>query len=214
MTTPDNYFNSPLQRSWNAARVKKLVSILGEEWFLNKNILEVGCGHGNNGKALISFGAKVTFTDGRQRFVDFLKAEGFNAYVMDQDKEWSLSGNYDLIIHWGVLYHLDNWKQDLKCALDRAPLLCLESEIHGSPDPLFEKKNDEIDHYDQALNRVGTLVSAKHLENYIESLGATFVRYDDEKLNAHPVANYSWKEEDRPGFQSGQRRFWMIRRSL
>lgn len=211
MTVKENYFHHEPQFDWNKKRVNKLLSILGDGWIAGKKVLEVGCGHGENGKALIAAGAQVLFTDGRELHLDFLKKEGLNTFLMDQDKEWTIEGQFDLIVHWGVLYHLDNWKQDVKCALDRADLLCLETEIFDTDDPTFEQKKGEIDHYDQALNRTGTVLSGKCFENYITSLGATFVRYDEEVLDSHAMV-YSWKDGSRPGFTIGQRRFWMIER--
>jgi SAM-dependent methyltransferase len=208
----ENYFNHGPQTDWNLKRLTKLVEVLGgEEWLRGKKVLDVGCGHGENGKALRTSGADVTFTDGREVHIGFLKEEGLDAFVMDQDKEWTVEGQFDLIVHWGVLYHLNNWKQDVKCALDHAPLVCLETEIWDTDEPTFEHKRGESDHYDQALNGTGTVLSAKCFEEYLTSLGATFTRFDDEDLDSHSMV-YSWKEGSRPGFVMGQRRFWLIER--
>jgi hypothetical protein len=125
-----------------------------------------------------------------------------------------MDGGFDLILHWGVLYHLDDWRRDLKDALDRTSLLCLETEIWDSPDPTFEHKREESSKlYDQALNGIGTIMSASCIEGYLSSLGASVVRYQDADLNAGPM-KYDWEEGSIPhGFSMGQRRFWMIRRS-
>lgn len=225
MTTYNgNYFNHAGQTAWNLSRLNKLARILGPGWFEGKSVLEVGSGHGMNGRALIVAGANVTFTDGRALHVDFLKSLGLNAHVMDQDKDWAIDGVFDrrfspnhmvwfdLVVHWGVLYHLENWRQDLKCALEHTSLMCLETEIVDSDDPLCERKVAEIDNYDQALNRTGMIMSAQCLENYLTSLGATFTRYDDEDVDSKPWGDYSWKSKNDGGFHQGQRRFWMVTR--
>lgn len=59
----------PIYANWTLVRTKKLISILGKSWFPGKSILDVGCGHGNNGMRLAALGARVTYTDGRPEYV-------------------------------------------------------------------------------------------------------------------------------------------------
>lgn len=216
----EEYFNGQGQNEWNDARVDKIISVLGEDWFKGKKILEVGCGHGDIGKRLTKLGSSVIFTDARKIFVDFLKADGYEAYVMDNDKPWTVKGKFDLIIHWGLLYHLDKWKDDLIEAIRRSDIITLETEIADRDEDDYELKIDEIDHYDQAFNQIGTLLSSNHLEKYLTLNGTTFKRYDDKDLNAG-TQFYSWIDGEprkeyveEPGriaaFRPGQRRFYMI----
>jgi len=207
-----HYFTPGLQRDWNTSRLTKLKSILGPDWFQGKSVLDVGCGHGDNGKSLMELGAHVTFTDGRPVHIDVLKLEGHNAFVMDQEAPWSITGMFDLIVHWGVSYHLSNWKQDLRCAFEHAPLICFETEICDTDDPMYENKTIERTNlYDQALSGEGTTISAAHLESFVTSLGGSFVRYDDPALDSG-IMRYSWKPTNNGAFTSGQRRFWMLSR--
>lgn len=203
----------PTYNNWVEKRVKKLVELLGESWFNGKHVLDTGCGHGNNGKALQLLGAQVTFTDARQAYVDELVKDGMDAFVMDNDKEWTVSGPFDLIIHWGLLYHLDNWKQDLRCAVERSPLICLESTIAVSPDPTYEEKPLEprSGGNDHAFNGVGSIMTAEHLENYVTELGCSFIRYDLPELDSVPHC-YSWADVGNTGYVYGHRRFWIIRK--
>ncbi len=210
----EQYFQHEGQCDWNRKRLNKLVSILGAGWFPNKRILEVGCGHGQIGMELAErYGSDVTFTDGRSLHIDRIREKGFPAFVMDQDLPWTIGGQFDLIIHFGVLYHLDNWKQDIRCALTYAPLVCLETEIWGTDYPHFEHKKYETDTYDQAVNRIGTVMSAQCFEDVLTGLGANFTRYDDEDLDSGTM-RYSWKGKQTPEFTTGQRRFWMIRKDI
>ena len=106
-----SFFNHQGQTKWNLTRLNKLGHILTPDWFNGKSIIEVAAGHGVNGRALITMGAEVTFTDGRPYHVNFLKTLGLNAHVMDQDQPWTIHRQFDLIVHWGVLYHLKNWRR-------------------------------------------------------------------------------------------------------
>lgn len=206
-----NYFTGASQKQWNLNRLNKLYSILGEDWFKDKRVLEVATGHGDNGKDLVLKGASVLFTDAREVFVAFLKEEGFEARVLDIDGSWTLDEKFDLIVYWGVLYHLNNWKESLKSALDHTDLLCIESIVSFLDGPEYEEKRNE-EGYDQAFSGTGTLMAVENFENYITSLGAAFVRYDDANLNTDRCANYTWVPGERDVNTNWRRRFWMVRK--
>jgi SAM-dependent methyltransferase len=203
---------------WSRKRVAKTAQILGTAWFPGKRVLDVACGHGMNGKGLAALGADVLFTDARQHHVDVLKADGFNAEVMDNEKEWTVQGTFDLVIHWGLLYHVDNWKQDIRNAMEHTPLLCLETLISTGSDPNEEiKVIEKLETQDHAVSGIGTIMPAIVFENYVTSLGCTFQRYDDSDMTVHSHHCYDWDTNigvNRSLYleNRGQRRFWMVRR--
>ena len=122
---------------------------------------------------------------------------------------------FDLVIHWGILYHLTNWQQDLASALRHTNLLCLESEVGDSEDPTHDPKVREGWPGDSALGEEGdsdgSRPSAAHVEKILDDLGCTYTRYDDADLNFH-YHKYDWKANNTGLAPAGQRRFWLVRK--
>jgi hypothetical protein len=205
------FFTGGAQKQWNTNRLRKLYQILGDDWFKNKKVLEVASGHGDNGKDLVLKGAKVVFTDAREIFVNFLKEEGLDARVLNIDGSWSLDEKFDLVLYWGVLYHLDHWKESLKSTLEHTDLLCIETIVSLQDGLDYEEKVTE-EGYDQAFSGTGTRMAVENFENYIIALGATFIRYDDLDLNADACASYTWTGTEDVNV-NWRRRFWMVRKS-
>ncbi len=211
---PPKYFSNTFQTEWNEKRLKFILRFWGKYWFPGKRILEVACGRGFFGQEFAKLGADVLFTDARQLFVDELVTNGYTAQVMDQDKPWNVAGPFDLVIHFGVLYHLNDWKQDLRCAIETAPVVLLETETIDSLDPTYEEKIKEAEEYDQSFNVTATKFSDAHVEAFLTELGVTFTRYDDPALDVLPTFIYSWKHGDieGPSYHKNtiRRRMWLI----
>jgi hypothetical protein len=201
----DHYF------AWRSSRISKLEKLFGRAFFKDKSLLELACGHGHIGEHFSKLGADVTFADGRQILLDIVKQNQgtVKTILIDQDMPWSLPWSFDIIIHWGVLYHLDNWKADLKTALQYTDLMFLESEVADSDDPDFEIKVDESEASDQALHRKGSRPTASMIERHLIGIGAEFTRYDDIDLNAD-FHRYDWEVSNSKTWDHGLRRFWVV----
>jgi hypothetical protein len=199
---------------WREKRIKKIESIFGKDFFKDKKILELAAGTGHTGQYFESLGAIVTCSDGRHDNLIALKNRyqpNGGTILLDQDGDWQLPNKYDLIIHWGVLYHLNNWQADLKSALNHSNLILLESEASDSDDPNFEIKVDEPNVFDQALHKIGTRPSAAMIEKELSNLGATFIRYDDADINSG-CHFYDWKINSSNNWKDGMRRFWIVKK--
>jgi SAM-dependent methyltransferase len=217
----DRYpFNLSYNR-WRQTRVNKILSIFGNQWD-KKEVLELACGYGNIGLYLKSLGANVTFADARQNHLDIVLAKDntSNVIQIDQDQYWNIHKRFDIIIHFGVLYHLNDWRQDLKCALHHTDNLLLESAVSDSSKEYECKFYEEEEGGQNAFNSIGSLPSALTIENYINDLGYHFKRFDDIDLNTKRY-KYDWvvsdpdlsniqikSFEDKPLY--GGRRFWWI----
>jgi len=197
---------------WRVTRLKKLESLFGAEFFAGKKILEIGAGLGIIGAHIRdNWGGDVYFTEGRSELVE--KINSSKAFLVDHDDFWSLPYKFDFIIHWGTLYHLDEWKADLEITVSHLTpdgILAYEGEILDSAED-EEVKVNEPNGDDQALWGIGTRPSALAVENELKRLGLSFERYDDEDLNTEHQ-NYTWKLTDSKVWKNGQRRFWIARK--
>jgi SAM-dependent methyltransferase len=217
---------------WRVKRVRKLEHIFSREWFKGKKVLELACGFGNIGLYLKSIGADVTFADARQESLDTVKKKDENATLMllDQEKPWILNQKYDLILHFGLLYNLNNWERDLRTTIQHAKFIALETAVARYSNS-FECKIVKPEYPSELygpFSGTGTLVSSANIESVFQELGADYHRYDDSDLNLGDnwgEYRYDWKEEYGPrveyaeipvvndwdNIHLGGRRFWIIR---
>ena len=201
---------------WRKARINKIIQIFGKEYFDNKTLFELGCGFGDIGLYFQELGSDVLFADGRGEHLAKIKERHrdkiINTVRVDQDRHWNLKRQFDVILHMGVLYHLEHWHRDLKCALDHSNLIILESEVANRSYSNFSFKRWEVG-YDQAIHKVACRVSASNIEKELTKLGASFERYDDEDLNSGEHA-YNWKVNHKlPIWEPARfRRFWVVKR--
>ena len=210
---------------WRLLRVCKLEQIFGVDWFAGKRILELGCGYGNIGIYFQDLGADVTFTDGRQEFLDVVKKKCPTAktILLDQNNTWDLQQQFDLVIHFGISYHLENWQQDLACALKHGKYIAYETAVNRyAYDIEFEIKNSDYgEKHCGIIGNQGSLPSISLIE---KNLIGDVKRYDDADLNAGNMkytlnCNDNTKTEIKsvPSwfdiFVYGGRKFWLIKTS-
>jgi hypothetical protein len=211
--------------NWSKVRIQKIEKIFGPEFFKNKKLLEVACGFGDIGKYFkTKYECSVTFTEGRTDNINFIEQNNPDSRVLlvNHEEPWSFEDKFDVIIHFGLSYHLDNWKNDLRCALDRTDLLIFETEVADSLKDDFEIKFCDYDSWDQAVgkkdgSRTATKASPAHIESVFKEKGFWHVRFDTHDLNSD-FHNYTWTEagvaDTISGYTSssekGKRRFWVV----
>ena len=179
--------------------VNKLESIFGIDWFAGKKILELGCGTGRIGRYFKQLGADVTFCDAREKILNtiLLDDKDANCVVLNNETDWSLPNYYDLIIHFGLFYNLDNWQKDLVCTLKQGKFIAFEGGVSRFTKPFSAKitnPNYEYEHYGP-FSKIGTLVSSVDVEKILEKQNKEWVRYDDIDLNGINYS-YNWVEDD------------------
>ena len=125
---------------WKNKRVNKIENIFGRDWFCGKSVLELGAAHGDIGIHFLKLGADVLFADVRIEHLRNINQKLFElnhntkTIVLNQNKRYDLERKFDLILNTGVLYHLENWKQDLECAMNHTNVMILESVVSMKKD--------------------------------------------------------------------------------
>jgi len=190
---------------------EKRTALLADQYDLEgKKVLELGCGYGHVGRMLADLGADVTSCDARPEYVDEAIRRGSKAVVYNIEDTWTLGSDWDLVVHWGVLYHTLNYGMALQC-LNHSKATCLETEVCNSKDPNATFIHSENYGYDQAASdhKHGMRGSGGYVERLLNGPNRVVKRFDWECLNTEPH-DYSWVEEPNGHWVVGRRRFWLV----
>lgn len=195
---------------WRKSRLNTVINLLGIDFFRGKRVLEVGAGYGDLGYELSKLGANVTFSEGRLEHLAVIKQRypEFEARL-DNCEEILDIPHYDIIVDFGLIYHLENLKQHIINMCEHCDYLLLEGIVaHESDDPDYYRVKSEYG-YDQSLTTKGTIASPKYIENILTSCNMSFQRYDLASLNSS-FHIYDWKIGDKADVS--HRRFWIAKK--
>lgn len=195
---------------WRQKRIAVIIKHYGEDFFIGKKILELGCGYGDIGAVFSKMGADVICSDARQEHLNVVKKRypHIKTLLLDLDKKWVSSEYFDLIIDMGVLYHLENYKNHLEDVAKHADHIILETEVVDSSNPDFVTYTQELG-FDQAFNGRGCRPSSSNIERILKENNLSYQRYDSPELNSG-FHCYDWKETNSGTWVHGQRRLWFI----
>ena len=190
----------------------------------NKEVVEFGSAHGQIARHLLMRGASVFACEGNPLNFSMLsdrlsKKENVKAVLLDNDTVWShhFDGvRFDLSVHWGLLYHLYNWEQDLKLTCRSSKLVCLESEVFDTNSNHIPSERYETG-LDQSLNGHARIPQENMIERIFHEENMTFRRFDDCDLNVEMkwgLLKYDWVSGDENDVAQGEpqffkRRFWI-----
>lgn len=219
-------FNDSVYSEWREKRINFLVEHFGEKFFKGKKILELGCGYGHISNYFHGLGAKASCSDVRVGNIEFAQKQfpHLESRVVDINTEWPYKENeFDIIIHFGVLYHLDCDLLEHFKKLERSTKkwLLLETEVVDSDDPQKCLRVKEKDQRDQSKSGFGVRPSPAMVEKLLSDVGFRSQMQKSSELNCHvgwydwtPMNDGSWTKK-RPGSSSasvpkdGVRRFWI-----
>lgn len=194
--------------AWIQSRMNGINKYVRPDFFKNKTLLELGGGHAHIGNKFHELGAIVTSSDARKEHIEVAS----NTYphikmlLIDGDKN-SIDSSYDVILHWGLLYHLKEIETHLEQVSQKCNVLLLETEVSNSDDDSFYIQTNESG-YDQAFNSLGIRPSPTYVEKVLRKNGFQFKMIKDPILNSS-FHVYDWEVDNSKQWYGGLRRFWI-----
>ena len=143
----------------NSSRGSVLRSLLDElkNSLSLQSAIDVGCGLGHFAGFLKDLGFDVTAVDGRQQNVDEARRRHSNIRVLQfdaQDPQLPALGKFDLVLCFGLLYHLENPMLAIRHLKEMTgKLLLVEAVVYPADEPIMAMI-EESPHEDQGLNHV------------------------------------------------------------
>jgi len=203
-----NHYNE-----WRRKRVMAIIKHYGFEWFNGKSILELGCGYGDIGNILYHLGSDVTVSEVRDEHLEKVRKWYPYLKILKHNCEQLLPNfdkKFDLIIHFGVLYHIDNYKEHLADALRYCENMVLETEVSDSDDENFEiyvKENSaQLDH---SFTSHSYRPSPAKVEKIIKENNMKFEMVKDDSFNSG-MHVYDWVVKNTNTWHDGLRKAWFI----
>jgi hypothetical protein len=194
--------------NWTKSRMLAIKKYINVESFMNKTLLELGGGYGHNGNQFYNLGCKVTSSDARVEHLQNGKKEypHIDFEIIDCDKN-KINKKYDIILHWGLLYHLREIEVHLKNVCENCNIILLETEVADSDDDNFYFITQE-EGYDQAYNNCGIRPSEKYVEKVLSNNGFKYFMIKDSVVNSD-FHIYDWEITNTRTWRGGLRRFWI-----
>jgi hypothetical protein len=185
------------------------MSKYSKDFFKNKKILELGPFNGYIGNFFSNLKADVHCVEGRHENVEYIKETYPNLKVtlFNLDcKEWNWE-KYDIIINFGLYYHLQNFhKEHLENCIYNCNLMFFESVVYDSfESEIFFYQEKGID---QSLSNVGGNPSTSYIENIFKQNNIKFEKFSNSCLNGNGHI-YDWKDENSKVLHRNYRRFWI-----
>jgi len=160
--------------------------------FKGKKVLEVGCGYGYAGQLLEAMGAIVTSSDARPEHLAVLNKRfpKRKTLLIDCNKD-EIPGEYDLIVAFGLLYHLENPAHFIEQCGKAAKALCLCSIVVDSDKEICVPYKAETS-FDQSMTNKSCFASPAWILKEIAKAG--FKVEDISSSEANVQGNrFDWK---------------------
>ena len=196
--------------NWQNNRINFILSKYPKEFFKGKRILELGAHNGYIGAYFSTLGADVHCIEGRQENADNIKIDYPNVKVdcTNLDTiEWDW-GNYDIIINFGLYYHLEHFhKEHLENCINNCDLMFFETVIYDSMESEIYFRTESGN--DQSLTPIGGTPTTSYVENIFNKYPIKYEKFLDSSLNENQH-HYDWVDTGNKVFNQFSRRFWIV----
>jgi SAM-dependent methyltransferase len=211
-------FEMPFYRESELARLANLFAHVDLESWQGMKVLEVGAGLGNLGAAFEHLGFDVTFSEGRPEYVERMRRQGRNAMVLDLNQtEIAEAGDFDIVLAFGVLYHLSRPERLFKgCA--RVKVMLMESVVCDAAESVVHRVREQSGWrgHDQALDAQACRPSPAWVEEQASAAGFDLVRDISSPLANWITGCYDWQPQGRGEWRRdgvNLRKMWVLERS-
>jgi glycosyltransferase involved in cell wall biosynthesis len=191
--------------------IQFILNTFSHKYFMSKNVVDLGAGHGDISAGLFRLGASVTAVDARE---DHLKAiarkyPNITTSKIDLDNNFILNTNYNVCLFIGTLCHIKNYEKALRHACHISQDLILETAVLDSDhvDASLEIKEHK-GVFDASFSGFGSRVSAERIEKILSECGMNYTRVDSQNLN-HDNFVYDWKVTNSGKSDLSLRRLWV-----
>jgi hypothetical protein len=203
--------NSWYHTNWQNARLNFILSKYPKDFFRGKRILELGACNAYFSAIFKSLGAEVLAVEGRPDNIQKIKEyyPDVDVVLSDLDTDAWQWGKWDIIINFGLYYHLEkHHKIHLENCLDNCELMFFESVIYDSNKSEIYFR-DEVG-YDQSLSDCGGSPTTSYVENIFKNKNRNYEIFKTEELNGDGHF-YNWVDTGNNIFHQNQRRFWIVK---
>jgi len=199
---------------WQRNRIEFILSKYPKEFFKGKRILELGAFNGYIGAYFSTLGADVHCVEGRVENVVNIKNDypQLKAELADLDTSEWIWGHYDIIINFGLYYHLEKFhREHLNNCINNCDLMFFESVIFDSNDDTIYFREEQGN--DQALTPIAGTPSTSHIENIFNQYPITYEKFSDSSLNGN-CHHYDWEDKGTEIYDTWARRFWIVNKTI
>lgn len=201
---------STYHAEWQNSRIDFILTHYKKEFFEGKRILELAPYNGYIGYRFSELGAKVHGVEGRETNVENIR----NTFPMNtvecanlDTPDW-LWGKWDIIINFGLYYHLEKYhKEHLVNCIQNCKLMFFETIVLDSYDSEIQLRPEEGD--DQSLSDVGGVPSTSYVEDIFKEYNVEFTKYSSPQLNGGRH-KYDWQDTNSKVVDYHSRRFWIV----